>query len=245
MIVIAACLLALGTFLLLRPPVQGRLTSVLSVPEKQKAQRQASFSRGTTNVLAASGGALLGWTFGGVIAAAVGGGAGWWLIRSLRKREARAEDSRDLSIDRDAPMAIDLLIAALASGATPRDSLVVVRDAFSDQPIAELLTQVITATDLGAEPREAWSHVARHPQLGALGHAFARTHDSGAELEAVLLSVAGELRRSHRIRVEVAARSAGVKAVLPLAACFLPAFFALGVVPIIASFAQSTGITGG
>jgi len=36
-----------------------------------------------------------------------------------------------------------------------------------------------------------------------------------------------------------------VKAVIPLAVCFLPGFFALGVVPIIASLAESTGFLTG
>jgi hypothetical protein len=54
-------------------------------------------------------------------------------------------------------------------------------------------------------------------------------------------SASRELRREHQRRVERAARSAGVKAVIPLAVCFLPAFFALGVVPIVASLASSTG----
>jgi hypothetical protein len=37
--------------------------------------------------------------------------------------------------------------------------------------------------------------------------------------------------------VEVAARSAGVRSVAPLAACYLPAFILLGIVPVVASMA--------
>ncbi|MDB9921395.1 hypothetical protein OAD85_06490 [Actinomycetota bacterium] len=53
------------------------------------------------------------------------------------------------------------------------------------------------------------------------------------------------MRREHRSRVEVAARTAGVKAVIPLALCFLPGFFALGVIRIVASLAASTGFLPG
>jgi hypothetical protein len=38
--------------------------------------------------------------------------------------------------------------------------------------------------------------------------------------------------------VEVAARTAGVRAVIPLVACFLPAFILLGVVPVVAGLAN-------
>ena len=67
----------------------------------------------------------------------------------------------------------------------------------------------------------------------------------GAGLESVLLGIAYEMRREHRSRVEVAARTAGVKAVIPLALCFLPGFFALGVIRIVASLAASTGFLPG
>jgi pilus assembly protein TadC len=55
----------------------------------------------------------------------------------------------------------------------------------------------------------------------------------------VLPVIAEELRRDARVRAEAAARSAGVRAVLPLVACFLPAFLLIGVVPVVASLAQS------
>jgi hypothetical protein len=54
----------------------------------------------------------------------------------------------------------------------------------------------------------------------------------------VIAGVSSDARREHRSRVEIAARSAGVKAVAPLAACFLPAFFLMGVAPIIAAFVE-------
>jgi hypothetical protein len=46
------------------------------------------------------------------------------------------------------------------------------------------------------------------------------------------------VRRRHRREVEVAARSAGIRAVGPLAACFLPAFLLVGTMPVIASMGE-------
>ena len=52
------------------------------------------------------------------------------------------------------------------------------------------------------------------------------------------------MRRDRQRAVEVAAQAAGVRAVAPLAACFLPAFLLLGVVPVVASLAgDSSDVT--
>ena len=64
-----------------------------------------------------------------------------------------------------------------------------------------------------------------------------RSAQSGAPLSTVLARIAQDMRRDRHAAVEVAARSAGVRAVAPLAACFLPAFLLVGVVPVVASLA--------
>lgn len=96
------------------------------------------------------------------------------------------------------------------------------------------LTKVSRALRLGAGAEQAWAPA--HASLQSLASAMTRSAESGAPLALVLAGASSDSRREHRMRVEIAARSAGVKAVAPLAACFLPAFFLLGVAPIIASF---------
>ena len=64
-----------------------------------------------------------------------------------------------------------------------------------------------------------------------------RSAASGAPLAGVLARVAEDLRRDRQQVVEVAARAAGVRAVAPLGACFLPAFVLVGVVPVVVSLA--------
>lgn len=198
----------------------------------------------TRRTLAIVGAGLIGWTLADLVGSMIGALAGAWLIRMWSARELRPTTAYNTAFARDAPVMLDLLCAALASGATVRDSMEVARDALTPSPVAEVLSKVIAAMDLGADTREAWSPWTRHPVIGGLAQALTRSHDSGAALVDVLESSARELRREHQRTIEVAARSAGVKAVLPLAACFLPAFFALGVVPIVASLATSTGFLG-
>jgi len=60
---------------------------------------------------------------------------------------------------------------------------------------------------------------------------------TGAPLAATVSAVADDARERARWDAEASARRAGVRAVGPLAVCFLPAFLLLGVVPIVASVA--------
>jgi Flp pilus assembly protein TadB len=123
-----------------------------------------------------------------------------------------------------------------------QSSLSAAANAMQESPIQTRLAPVLAAIELGADPRDAWSTLMDEPVLGQLAMSVMRSYDTGSGLEPVLVGIASEMRREHRSRVEVAARTAGVKAVIPLAVCFLPAFFALGVVPIVASLAASTGL---
>ncbi|WP_239393361.1 type II secretion system F family protein, partial [Frankia sp. CiP3] len=71
-------------------------------------------------------------------------------------------------------------------------------------------------------------------EIATFARALARTEDSGARLAATLARLADQTRAHHQEHALAAARRAGVTAVAPLGLCFLPAFLALGVVPVIA-----------
>ena len=101
-----------------------------------------------------------------------------------------------------------------------------------------MLAQVSASLRLGASAAEAWSAADPKGSLGALSAGFIRSESSGAPIAELLGATAGDLRRRHRLAVEVAARSAGVRAIGPLAACFLPAFMLVGVMPVVASMAE-------
>jgi Flp pilus assembly protein TadB len=162
--------------------------------------------------------------------------------RAAGRLETRAErDERD-QLARQAPAVVDLLAATLASGATMRTALAAVCAAIDD-PARRLFRSVVTGLDLGADPQEAWQSLAEHPVLGPVSAAVVRSSRTGAPLATLLSQVGADLRRERRTVVEVAARTAGIRAVLPLAACFLPAFILLGVVPIVAALAS--GLLGG
>lgn len=159
--------------------------------------------------------------------------AGPYVISRLEPRAARR---RREEIQRQASGAADLLAACLASGAPVTHAVEAVAQAMGP-PIAQPLRGVVASLELGADPADAWRSLADEPGLGALGRAVARSAESGAPLATLLPGIADDVRRADRIRAETAARAAGVRAVGPLAACFLPAFLLLGVVPIVVSLA--------
>ena len=252
MIVFAAILSAVSVYFFLQPlPAKrrprNRLSRVLSseASNKNDTAQKTLASPAFLRFMGIAAGALLGWTFGGIVGLVAGAGAGYYLLRALNRRENAPSTIELAAVARDTPVLIDLLAATLASGATMRSALSAAVNAMQDSPLQNRLAPVLAAIELGADPRDAWSTLIDEPVLGQLAVSVMRSYDTGAGLEPVLVGIAGEMRREHRSNIEVAARTAGVKAVIPLAVCFLPAFFALGVVPIVASLAESTGMLTG
>ncbi|MHB1065915.1 MAG: type II secretion system F family protein [Candidatus Nanopelagicales bacterium] len=238
MILLAAALVGLAVALAIPAPTGSRLVAML--PGRLPARRPGAVSREALarlsgGVAAISAFLLLGGPVG--IAAALG----LWLgvPRLAGRLESRASRDRRARLLAQAPVIADLLAATLASGAAVDAAVGAVASAVGE-PAASTLRPVTGALGLGADPVRAWSDLSGDPALGAVADAFARSAASGASLASVLARVADDARRDHAAAVEVAARSAGVRAVLPLAACFLPAFLLLGVVPVVAALATGT-----
>lgn len=194
-------------------------------------------------------GASLRWLAAGVAATGlvlvVGGAAGvvagavalLLIPRLVGRLEPRAVRQRRERLTRQSALLADLLAATLSSGATARDALEAASSAVGE-PTRSFLAPVVGAIDLGADPVQAWDGIDPPEAHRVIVDALRRAHRSGAPASGVLARAAEDLRREHRREVEVAARAAGVRAVAPLAACFLPAFLLVGVVPVVASLAS-------
>ena len=148
--------------------------------------------------------------------------------------EPRAVQQRRHRLVLEAPQALELVAACLAVGMPPRQACTIVAAAF-DGPVADDLGQVVRSVALGVPDGAAWRALAGHPQLGPAALDLARSVESGAELVTVLRSHAATARGRRREALQQAARAVGVRSVLPLTVCFLPAFLLLGVVPTVAS----------
>ncbi len=152
---------------------------------------------------------------------------------------AAAADSR-LALARTLPDALHLLAALIRAGCTDQEALRLAADA-TPEPLGATLGTVARLRGLGADAAEAWREPRADPQLAALATVMARRSDTGAGVAAELERLAADARRDFFSRAQAAARAAAVRAVLPLAVCFLPSFFLLGVVPIVAALAGGLG----
>jgi Flp pilus assembly protein TadB len=232
--VVCASLIACAAWLMALPPPDRRLARLLGGVPAGRAGAQRS---GVPVVLAAVVGGLGAWAVvGGPLGVLLGVGCALAIPRAARRLETRTDRTRREQLERQAPLLADLMAAVLASGAPVRAALVAAGDAIG-APMSDAIRPVVAAIDLGAEPTGAWDSVSGVTALQPLVAALIRSAESGAPLSTVLARIAEDMRRDRQTAVEVAARSAGVRAVAPLAACFLPAFLLTGVVPVVASLA--------
>ena len=186
---------------------------------------------------AAGAWAMVGGRFGPV--AAVVGAIAVWVV--LGRSEDPALARRRERLAEDLPVGVDLLGSCLDSGAALEPALLAVADAL-EGPVAEEFRAIHHRLAIGVAPAEVWRGVARDPQLGPLGRAAGRAHETGASVGVAVRHLAEELRDRARSEVEARARSIEVKAAAPLGLCLLPAFMLLGVVPLVAGIFSSMSL---
>lgn len=166
-----------------------------------------------------------------LLVAATGAVGAWrWLPTSYSSHERDTA----LALVRSVPTAVDLLAAVLRVGLSDVAALTLVARAV-DEPLRSHLLVVARHRELGAAPDRAWRAVAEVSVLDDLAGAMIRYAESGTPVAAALDRVAADARRHFQSQSQTAARAAAVRAVIPLAACFLPSFIAIGVMPIVAS----------
>ncbi|WP_433874762.1 type II secretion system F family protein [Sinomonas atrocyanea] len=139
----------------------------------------------------------------------------------------------------DVPLLLELLGAMLQAGLSLQRALAVA--ARIPGPESEVLGRAAAALELGVAWEHAWP--ASGPGLSAAGrelrdalHFAASTGAPSAEL---LFSRAGQIRRRRHRELERRAAALGVRLVVPLGVCSLPAFLCLGVVPVLLSMLPS------
>lgn len=129
-----------------------------------------------------------------------------------------------------APLVLEMCATLLEAGLPVRAVLEIVGE---HVPGYGQLTGVARALELNVEWNRAWSQVAEGPR--ELEPALRFTQLSGAPA-ARLLRASAVSGRKHAVR-QAEARGAefGIRLVIPLGLCALPAFVCLGVIPIVIS----------
>lgn len=138
------------------------------------------------------------------------------------------------------PEALELLAACVRAGLPLGRALDSVVGVFPG-PLGETFGRVSARARLGWSQGEAWRELKADPLLGNLARQVVSCLETGTALAPALKVLAAEARRDARGAAESRAKSVGVRSVLPLSLCFLPAFFLVGVVPVVAANLSNLG----
>lgn len=175
-----------------------------------------------------SAGALAGVLFGWVSALVVSVAAFLWCRRVTR----RGPPPDPLTM----AATWDLLAACLRAGLPVPTAI---RAVAVDAPpgCAEVLHHTAELLALGSDPVRAWAPALADPATAALAKAARRSARSGTALAEVADGLAQRIRATAADTAEIRAQRAAVLMTAPLGLCFLPAFFCLGVLPVVVGLA--------
>jgi Flp pilus assembly protein TadB len=156
--------------------------------------------------------------------------------RSMSRLETAAARRRAARIAAQLPTALDLMVAALEVGRPPVTAFELAAEATAD-PLGTELGLVAGRLAIAGDSEAVWRTLAVDRSLAPVGRAFRRAAASGMPVAHVVSGVADDLRRERRAARRERSRKVAVRTAAPLGACFLPAFFLVGIVPtIIATF---------
>lgn len=157
-------------------------------------------------------------------------------------RRWRVSGDRDLPGEAvhplDPAVLIDLLGAMLVAGAPIGDALAALACS-CPPPLARGLRRVTGALALGADWDAAWNSALSQSDrptrrvLAELRDALRFAALTGASSAGMVHAYAAQLRRRRNGEAERRAATLGVRLVVPLGLCYLPAFICLGVLPVV------------
>lgn len=230
-VVLAALAAAVAAWLIL-PPSSSALSRLRPV-------RQAAGRRGGPEPMLGLASRMLAGIGTGAMALLVLPGAAGILVAGVAGpatavvlgRLPRRTDVRILTIE--LPEALEFLAVCLDAG-QPVGHAVTAVAKVSPEATRSLLEGVAAQVALGRAGPSAWEDLRGHSVWGRVAADIARAERSGTGLADVLRMHAEDGRRDARDLAVKEARKVGVRSVVPLMACFLPAFILVGVVPIVA-----------
>ncbi|MFI8069783.1 type II secretion system F family protein [Streptomyces sp. NPDC086033] len=187
-----------------------------------------------------AGWVVVGGVAGAVVGLVVAVGLWRWRLRQTAGVGAEEADAREAA--RQLPLAADLLAACIAAGAGPVIAAQAVGEALGG-PVGEGLARGAAEVRLGGEPGEAWRRLASTPGAGALARLLERADVTGLPAAVPVAALAADARADWGRTATARARRAAVLVTAPVGLCFLPAFIAVGVLPIVIGLAG--GVLGG
>ncbi|WP_030235829.1 type II secretion system F family protein [Streptomyces sp. NRRL S-455] len=183
--------------------------------------------------------ACAGWALvGGPAGVAVGlaGAVGMWRWRQRQEATAAVQAPDLTEAARQLPLAADLLAACIAAGAGPVIAAQAVGEALGG-PVGDALVHGAAEVRLGGEPGSAWRRLAALPGADGLARLLERAGVTGLPAATPVARLATEARADWGRAATARARRAGVIVSAPVGLCFLPAFIAVGVLPVVIGLA--------
>ncbi|MGP3686974.1 type II secretion system F family protein [Streptomyces sp. IBSNAI002] len=215
-----------------------RLGLLLGVRPRRREPVWRARTHGAVAGWAGPAGALLsGWVLVGGMAGMVVGALAALGVRRWqgRARPTAGVDPREA--ERQLAFAADLLAACLAAGAGPVEAAEVVGESLGG-PVGERLARAGAELRLGGEPGAAWGRLAEIPGARALAECLERAARTGAPAAEPVSRLASALREDRTRQAGARAQKAAVLVTAPVGLCFLPAFLAIGVAPVVIGMAS-------
>jgi pilus assembly protein TadC len=161
---------------------------------------------------------------------AVVGAVVFWGLGRLETGDAAATRA---DLVAELPGALDILAACVASGMPLRSATSAVAGVLGG-PVGKRLGLVVARTATGFGDGDAWAALREDRVLGPVARDLARASNAGTAMGALLARHAEAARAAAQGEALARARAVGVRTIIPVSVCYLPAFFLLGVVPVIA-----------
>ncbi|WP_247597635.1 type II secretion system F family protein [Streptomyces sp. RKND-216] len=177
---------------------------------------------------------------GGWLAAVSAGVAMWWWLRRRagRAREDAVARTAVRAVDRQLPLAAELLAACLTAGSGPAQAAEAVGRS-TGGALGDRLVRAAAELRLGAEPAAVWGRFGAQPGCDGLARCMERAGTTGVPPVQAVARLAATCRARRARAAGVRARRAAVLVTGPLGLCFLPAFLAVGVAPVVLGLARS------
>jgi tight adherence protein B len=177
-------------------------------------------------------------TLAGIVGLVLIGAGKLWTNFLLRRARG--------NLDVEGMIAVDVLAASLRAGLPIPAALAAAGEAW-DGPTGKLLGRVGQGLATGQSWDQVWDAMdltgVDAELVTGVRRALALAWDSGVQSSGLLAGMKARARRAARTEASAASARLGVWLMMPLGLCYLPAFLALGLVPVMVSLADSISIT--
>lgn len=232
---LVAWMAGLAWWLLLPHPAARLRPAAVPAPATWLAGRPGAPALRQRGLAGGCAGTLVAVAIGGWIGAAFGVGCVLAVVVLLGRAGPRPDDG-ELRVE--LPDALDFLAACLEAG-LPLSQAVPAVAAVSPAATGRLLGTVSARLAAGLSSGEAWQELRDHAVWGRVAADVGGAQRWGTSVAGLLRAHADDTRRGQEDEAMRRARTVGVRSVLPLMLCFLPAFILVGVVPIVAGLVRN------